>query len=152
LIKDVTVKITGTVDMHQRGEEPRRDVIEFITDGRLMTRGKVTKVVYNELEDSGMYGMKTSVIVTPNMVRVERRDDGEKHLEMVFREGHRYNGEYSTPYGNIGLELLTNCIEGFEEGADIGSKLKVDYSIALKGLSESNNLFELEILGEDEDR
>ena len=148
MIKDVTVKITGTVDMHQRGEEPRRDVIEFITDGRLVTQGKVTKVIYSELEDSGIGGMKTSVIVTPNMVRVERKDDGDSLLQMVFREGKRFNGEYTTPYGNIGLELLTNSIEGFEDGAGVGSKLKVDYSMSLKGVSESNNLFELEIIGE----
>ena len=39
-------------------------------------------------------------------------------------------------------------IEGFEDGAGVGSKLKVDYSMSLKGVSESNNLFELEIIGE----
>ena len=31
--KDVRLKITGTVNIHERGEEPRSDVIEYITEG-----------------------------------------------------------------------------------------------------------------------
>ena len=150
--KDIRLKITGTVNMHERGSEPRKDVIEYITEGTLYQHGKITRIAYDELEDSGLYGGRTHMTVTPNMVRVMRKDGDDVTLKLDFREGRRYTGEYSTPYGPIGMELLTNKIEGFGGEAVPGSKLCIDYSMSLKGISESDNKLEFEILnGEEND-
>ena len=146
--KDVRLKITGTVNIHERGEEPRSDVIEYITEGVLYRRGNITKIAYDELEDSGLYGGKTFMTVTPSMVRVMRKDGDYVTLQMDFREGQRFTGEYTTPYVAFGLELLTNEIRGFDNGPEAGSKMIIDYSMSIKGLSESNNKLELEILTE----
>ncbi len=146
--KDVMIKITGVSNVYDKGSPPRKDVIEFITEGKISSRGNVTRISYKELEESGLEGGITSLTITPKRVRVERTIGDYVPMHMEFEKGKRYNGEYSTPYGDMGLELLTNDITRTEKIGDPNGKLSIDYSLSLKGLSESNNILEIEILGD----
>ncbi|MBR4150219.1 MAG: DUF1934 domain-containing protein, partial [Firmicutes bacterium] len=45
------------------------DGIEFVTEGKLFTRGSTTLIQYEESELSGLEGCTTSLTITPNRVR-----------------------------------------------------------------------------------
>ena len=123
------------------------DGIEFVTEGRLYSRGNTTLIQYDETVMSGMEGCSTSLTITPKRVRVKRTGSGmEIPTEMVFEKGRRLNGFYSTPYGSFGVEILTNKISGLGGFAQTSGSLSIDYSICFKGLFDANKQLEIEIL------
>jgi len=136
------LKITGN---QYSGKDSDR--IEFITNGTLSTDGKITYISYDETELSGMQGYKTNLTIEPESITMSRSSEGADDTIMCFKKGRRYHGIYSTPYGNIGMELLTNEVTGYMPDGEV-SKLSIDYDISLKGISESRNTLDIEIIGE----
>ena len=109
--------------------------------------GQSTLIVYPELEEFGMGGITTHITITPKKVKVKRSTEGgaEENL-MEFEEGKRFDGVYVTPYGNFNLELLTDKLSGTGKKLQESDKVSIDYSLSVKGLSESRNTFDIEIL------
>ena len=94
-----------------------------------------------------MPGCKTSLTITPKMVKLKRSGDsigGE--TVMIFEEGRRCRGIYQTPMGAVEMELLTEKISksGFEELPD--GSICIDYSISLKGLFEASKKLKIEVV------
>ena len=144
---NVMLKITGKSFTREDGEIKDDNIIEFITEGKMGRLGQSTLIVYPELEEYGMGGITTHITITPKKVKVKRStEDGTEENLMEFEEGKRFDGIYVTPYGNFGLELLTDKLSGI--GKELGEKDKVsiDYSLSVKGFSESRNSFDIEIL------
>jgi len=136
------LKITGN---QYSGKDSDR--IEFMTSGTLSTDGRITYISYDETELSGMEGYKTNLTIEPGSITMSRSGKDQDDTIMCFEKGRRYHGIYSTPYGSIGMELLTNDVTGYMPDGEV-SKLSIDYDISLKGLSESRNTLEIEIIGE----
>jgi len=134
------LKITGSI----QGEEETK--IEFITAGTMKSRGNISFISYEESEISGMEGVVTSLTISADKVKMKRLGRGLDETVMEFEKGKRHNGLYATPYGNIGMELLTNDIKNVRKDDEI-SKLSIDYDLSLKGIAESRNILEIEILG-----
>ena len=136
-MKDIMLKITGRVLDGENEVEP----MEFITEGRYYSRGGITRIVYEESELSGMEGCQTFITFSGGKVKMNRKCPGRKsETQMEFEAGKRYEGLYETPYGPIGMELLTNSI------SMDGRKLSIDYDLSLRGLLESRNSLDIEIL------
>lgn len=134
------LKITGRI----RGDEDT--TIEFITAGTMKSRGDISYICYEESEISGMEGVTTSLSIGPDKIKMRRLGKGLDETVMEFEKGKRHSGLYATPYGNIGMELLTNDIKNVKKD-DCLSKLSIDYDFSLKGIAESRNTLEIEILG-----
>jgi uncharacterized beta-barrel protein YwiB (DUF1934 family) len=146
-MEDVMLKITGKSYFREDGEVKEDNVIEFITEGKIGTVGRSTLIVYPEMEEYGMGGVTTHITITPKKVKVRRSTEwGDDENLMEFEEGKRFNGIYVTPYGNFGLELLTDKLSGLGKSAAELDKISIDYSLSVKGLSESRNSFDIEIL------
>ena len=123
------------------------DGIEFVTEGRLYTRGSTTLIQYEETELSGLEGCTTSLTITPNRVRMKRGGGSEAGgTEMVFEKGRRVRGLYATPLGNVAMEIVTNDISGDFLSFGGQGKLLIDYSISLKGLFDGRKKLAIEIL------
>lgn len=147
-MKDVLLKITGTITTLNGGKAADKDVIEFITEGQIQSRGRSTMIVYPEMEESGMEGAITRITISPSRVRVKRELAPEVETVMEFEKGKRYNGYYVTGYGPIPMEVLTNDIIMTDDDA-LGKKtLSIDYSMSLKGLTESRNQLDIKVLRE----
>ncbi len=145
-MKDVMLKITGKVVSYEKGREKSEDVMEFITEGKMQSRGRTTMLVYPEMEENGLGEYTTYLTASPNRVRIRRENDkNEQQTVMEFEKGRRYNGYYLTPYGLMDMEMLTNSIEPFKSGEG-GKTLSIDYSMSLKGLTETRNRLDIEIL------
>ena len=53
-MKDVMLKITGKIVNYDKGREISEDVMEFITEGKMQSRGRTTMLVYPEMEETGL--------------------------------------------------------------------------------------------------
>jgi len=144
-MKDIMIKITGrtlsALPVNPQDPNNENSQIEFVTSGQYSQRGGITKISYDETELSGMEGLKTQIIISGNKLKMTRKGPGFEDTTMEFEEGKRYEGMYATPYGNIGMELLTNSVS-----IDDSSKISIDYSLSLKGFLESHNQLEIEVL------
>ena len=151
-MKDIMLKITGKQIPRETNEftkaleaTDKDNVVEFITPGTITTKDGTTYISYAETAISGMEGCTTSLTIESGKVTMTRTGDHLQETVMEFEKGKRFHGLYTTPYGNIVVELLTNDVSGSmdEYNAD---KLSIDYDISLKGLSESRNTLDIEVL------
>ena len=123
------------------------DGLELVTEGRLYTKGSTTLIQYDETVMSGFEGCSTSLTITPKRVRVKRTGSSmESPTELIFEKGRRLHGLYATPYGNFGVEILTNKISGLGGFAQTSGTLSIDYSICFKGLFDADKQLDIEIL------
>lgn len=153
-MKDIMLKITGkqiprdsNVFAYTSNELDKENVVEFITPGTISTVGNTTNISYDETAISGMEGCKTNLTIKPGKVTMTRSGENLEETVMEFEKGKRYHGLYSTPFGNIVMELLTNEVTGLMQEDD-AQKLSIDYDISLKGLSESRNTLDIEVLND----
>ena len=143
------LKITGKTVTEKLDKEEQEDVVQFVTEGKLVNRGDSMLISYPESELSGMAGYTTYLTIKDDTIKLKRAHKGDDpQTEMEFQTGCRYQGKYETPYGSIAMELLTNKISPFTKNEDGSSKMTIDYSVSLKGLMESRNELDIEILRE----
>lgn len=83
MMKDVVISLLGT----QNAGTDEEDTIEFSTDGMYTYDGENACITYLESEVTGLTGTRTSVIVTPDKVAVER--DGFITSPDVFHGGRK---------------------------------------------------------------
>ena len=138
-MKDIMLKIEGSP-----AGSPE-EAIEFVTEGKLSSRGNTTVIKYEESPLAGMEGCTTYLTISPKKVKLKRT--GEMFpipTVMEFEEGKRFTGMYETQFGAVGMEILTNRIN---QGPEVcgESKLSIDYSLSLKGLTESRNKLDITI-------
>ena len=141
-MKDITLKITGK-QVYGGIEE---DQVEFVTEGKIYSRGKTLVLSYEETELSGMPGCTTIMSVNGDVVKMSRKGEGlEQGTEILFEKGKRYTGTYDTPYGPVKMEVLTTQVEN-SLSKDQPGRLAIDYDISLQGISEGRSRLELEIM------
>lgn len=118
-----------------------KDIIDFCTDGHFFKDGDVSCFSYLETEVTGMEGTRTSVIVRPDEVVIDR--DGMISSRMIFREGEKNSFLYSTPYGTATLGINTRKIKhSFNEN---GGSMEVDYVMDMEHELVSRNKIFLKI-------
>ena len=140
-MKDITLKITG----RQLFENSEEDQMEFVTEGRLYFRNGAAYVVYEESDISGMPGGKTVLKVKDKTVKM-RRTGSEARAELYFEEGKRFSSIYRTPYGDMGVEVLTNTVAGGIDAETGSGKISINYDVSLEGLAEGKNQLTIDIL------
>lgn len=136
-MKDVVISMHS---VHGYDTEDK-DVIDFCTDGHFLKEGDAFCFSYMETEVTGMEGTRTSVIVRPDEVVIDR--DGLISSRMIFREGERNSFLYSTPYGTATLGINTRKIRhSFNEN---GGRMEVDYVMDMEHDMVSRNRIILRI-------
>lgn len=148
-MKDIVLKITGktisTIPKQPEGSDD--EPVEFITQGKLSTRGNITFISYDESPLSGMTGCKTSLTITPTKVKMRRSGEHiQSETVMEFEEGKRHSSVYDTPMGPIGMEVLTDKISQFQTVGDNTDKMTIEYAVSLKGLVEARKSLDIEVV------
>lgn len=138
-MKNVILKIKGS--QMPVGEE--EDVIELMTEGKIYEKNNAKYIVYEESELSGMDGCTTTLKILED--KIEMRRFGNATSQLVFEKGKRHVTNYSTPYGNFRMEILTKRLECTLDEEDKG-KISLEYRISLQGLSEGTNKLDIEIM------
>ena len=141
-MKDITLKITGK----QSYEDKEEVQMEFVTEGRFYLRGDSVYVIYDESELSGMTGCKTTLKVKDDTVLMRRVGTEGYRSELYFEKGKRFGSTYETPFGPMGVEVVTgtvNCDMDTENGS---GHISIEYNVSLEGLAEGKNQLNIDIL------
>ena len=149
-MKDIVLKITGktisTLPKPPEGTVLDDEPVEFITEGKLHTRGSTTFISYEESPLSGMTGCKTSLTITPKRVKMVRKGENiDNETVMEFEKGKRHEGVYDTPYGPVSMEVLADRISPFEPVGDNKNRMQVEYAVSLRGLMEARKILDIEV-------
>ena len=119
MMKDVVIYIRTLFGTD--GEE--QDSIDFTTDGLYTYDGDTACLTYLETDVTGMEGTRTSVMVMPDKVVVDR--DGTVTSRMVFRPGEKHAFLYDTPVGSATMHMDTRGLSSrFNEH---GGHMEIDY-------------------------
>lgn len=137
MIKDVWISISN----HQNDGQQEEDTMLFDTAGSYYFNDGIGVLSYQESELTGLEGTRTSVMVMPNQVVVDR--DGMLTGRMVFREGTKDSFPYNTPYGQMMLGIDTRKIRhNFNEN---GGDVEIDYITDLAHTFVSRNKFRISV-------
>lgn len=133
MLKDVLISISSTIGLDRDQEEA--DQLEFTTDGHYFYDGDVGCFSYMESEVTGLEGTRTSVMVSPGTVVIDR--DGNMNSRMVFKEGLKSCFNYMTPYGAANFGVDTRRIsQSFDEN---GGSVEMDYVVNMEHAVVSMN-------------
>ena len=136
MMKDVVIYIRS---LYGYGEE--EDTIDFTTDGLYAYDGDTACLTYEESEVTGMEGTRTSVMVTPDKVVVDR--DGTVTSRMVFSPGEKHAFLYDTPVGSATMHMDTRkVLSRFNEH---GGHMEIDYVIDMEHAFASRNKFKMTV-------
>lgn len=123
-MKDVLIKIRTAQDVGTEDE----DLVEFSSDGVYTFDDDIAVATYMESEVTGLEGTRTSVIVLPEQIVVDR--EGLITSRMEFSAGSSSSFLYNTPYGTATLSINTRSISRrFDEH---GGELKIDYIVDME--------------------
>ncbi|MCQ2545551.1 MAG: DUF1934 domain-containing protein [Clostridia bacterium] len=141
-MKEVMVRIRSTQVSQEAGE----DTMEFVTEAKLYKKNGALYLLYEESEFSGMPGCKTRLRLRDGEVQMKRFGEGAGiGNELKFEKGKRYSGIYDTPFGPIGIELLTNDVAS-TVSEDGKGQVDIDYEVSLKGLLEGRNKMNITLM------
>lgn len=137
MLKDVVISLRTI----QTGDVDDEDVLEFTTDGLYSYDGENACLSYMETEVTGMEGTRTSVIVMPDCVVVDR--DGLITSRMIFKERERSTFLYTTPYGTATMGLSTQHIA--QNVGEHGGIVSIDYVVDIEHSLVTRNNFQVSI-------
>ena len=137
MMEDVVISIRSV----QGCGTGREDSLEFSTDGLYTFDGEVGCLTYMESEVTGLTGTRTSVMVMPDRIVVDR--DGMLTSRMVFQEGQRNQFQYNTPFGTANMSMDTRSIDkAFDKD---GGRMQIDYVVDVEHKLVSKNRFQLTV-------
>ncbi|MDO4982075.1 MAG: DUF1934 domain-containing protein [Eubacteriales bacterium] len=136
-MKDVVISMHSIHGL----DEDEQQILDFTTDGIYFRDGDTACFSYIESDVTGLEGTRTSVIIMPDHVVVDR--DGSVTSRMVFREGEKNTFPYDTPFGMAMLGVKTRRIN--QSFNDRGGKLEVDYIVDMEHVLVERNKIELSV-------
>lgn len=138
--KKVWLKIKGR---QRRDQDEKPETIELMTEGELYYKNKSYYIVYKESEISGMEGTTTTLKIDKDQVSIIRLGSNNSH--MVFEKGKRKRNQYSTPYGDLLISMLTKKVDIQYNKEEKPAFIYLDYTLDIQGLQGSENTLEVEI-------
>ena len=135
--KEVVISIKGM----QTYEGTPPDIIELVTEGRLVRDGSSYTLSYQESELTGLEGTLTTIQVDGEQVTLMRV--GEFNSQLVFQEGRRHLSMYNTPYGAMTIGVNTRHL--LAELNDQGGDIEVDYAIEVDHALAGRSVFHINV-------
>lgn len=141
-MKDITLKITGK----QIFDGQEQEQMEFVTDGKLYLRNGAVYVVYDESDISGLKGCRTTLRLKDDTVKMRRTGEAGYGTELYFEKGKRFCNSYNTPYGAMGIEVLTSMVRTDFDAENCSGKISIAYDVSMEGMAEGKNQLTIDIL------
>ena len=137
MMKDVWISIHSIQDV----DDSEENSLEFTTDGYYYYDGENGYLSYMESEVTGLEGTRTSVIVMPDQVVVDR--DGLVTSRMIFKEGLKNSFLYNTPFGQATMGVDTRSIR--RDMGENGGSVEIDYVVDMEHAVVTRNKFTLTV-------
>ncbi len=124
--KPVRLTVTGVA--YNRNEED--EAMRLTTFGTLSGSPKQWKLRYTERQADSDEKHDITMTMGEGVVTVARK--GAFGSDLVFHQGHRYEGSYRTPYGDLSMGIFPT---------------QVDYKVSDDGAGEVSLRYQLDIQG-----
>ena len=128
--ENVVIKISGLQIVENTG-----DNVEVIAKGKHYLKKDKRYLLYEEYENDE--NTKTSNMIKFNNDIVEITRKGQVDGKLIFQENQKKQSLYSTPMGDLLIEVLTKEIEVSDDDDDVN--LKIKYQIHVDGNKVSDN-------------
>ena len=128
--ENVVIKISGLQIVENTG-----DNVEVIAKGKHYLKKDKHYLLYEEYENDE--NTKTSNMIKFNNDIVEITRKGQVDGKLIFQENQKKQSLYSTPMGDLLIEVLTKEIEVSDDDDDVN--LKIKYQIHVDGNKVSAN-------------
>lgn len=128
--ENVVIKISGLQIVENTG-----DNVEVIAKGKHYLKKDKHYLLYEEYENDE--NTKTSNMIKFNNDIVEITRKGQVDGKLIFQENQKKQSLYSTPMGDLLIEVLTKEIEVSDDDDDVN--LKIKYQIRVDGNKVSDN-------------
>ena len=128
--ENVVIKISGLQIVENTG-----DNVEVIAKGKHYLKKDKHYLLYEEYENDE--NTQTSNMINFNNDIVEITRKGQVDGKLIFQENQKKQSLYSTPMGDLLIEVLTKEIEVSDDDDDVN--LKIKYQIHVDGNKVSDN-------------
>ena len=128
--ENVVIKISGLQIVENTG-----DNVEVLAKGKHYLKKDKHYLLYEEYENDE--NTKTSNMIKFNNDIVEITRKGQVDGKLIFQENQKKQSLYSTPMGDLLIEVLTKEIEVSDDDDDVN--LKIKYQIHVDGNKVSDN-------------
>ena len=128
--ENVVIKISGLQIVENTG-----DNVEVIAKGKHYLKKDKHYLLYEEYENDE--NTKTSNMIKFNNDIVEITRKGQVDGKLIFQENQKKQSLYSTPMGDLLIEVLTKEREVSDDDDDVN--LKIKYQIHVDGNKVSDN-------------
>ena len=105
--ESISVLVSLQSSASSDGEPP--EIVSLLTSGELAKTDTGYLLRYEETLDGS--DTATHVELTLEDGGITMRRSGDFDVNMVFRKGQRYEGQYRTPYGSLGLALFCTQVD-----------------------------------------
>lgn len=133
--EDVVIKINGLQVVEDTGDD-----VEVLAAGKHYLKKDKHYLLYDEIEDETQEKISNIIKFNNDIVEIIRKGAVNAHL--VFEESSMKQSLYSTPMGDLLVEVLTKNIE-LKEQEKGNVDLKVKYQIHIDGNKISDNEIEI---------
>lgn len=117
-------------------ENGKKELVEFVTEGRLQMKPGGYLLEYDETELTGEEGVTTKVLLENGSVTLMR--NGEVDTHMVFKENQVFESNVSTPFGMIRMNVFAHHVESTLN--DKSGLLDLEYEVSTQEMSTTNRL------------
>lgn len=123
------VPILISLDAQSTTEGQPEDTMRLITTGQLFETPDATVIQYEETFDEKEPPQKIEITIRDQAITMQRR--GAFEANMVFQKGQRYESQYRTPYGELGMALY--CTKAQYSKDQEGGEVALQYQLDLSG-------------------
>lgn len=136
-MKNVLISIKG----FQSAQDTDEESFELVTDGEYSLSEGIAEFSYMESELTGFAGTKTSFVIEPDRVVLNRA--GGINGEMIFSEGKKHHFVYETAYGSLTMGVDTHSIK--KDMNENGGSLEIHYVVDIDSVVMSRNAFKINV-------
>ena len=123
------VPILISLDAQSTTDGQPEDVMRMITTGELLERPDETIIRYEESLDESEPPQQMELSVRGGVITMHRQ--GSYDANMVFQKGQRYEGQYTTPHGQ--LDMAIYCTRATFTMEEESGELSLQYQLDLGG-------------------
>ena len=117
------------------------DGTELMTEGTMTVTEDGLCLSYEETELTSMAGTTTTFDIRGKRVILTR--SGSVNSQMVFEEGQKHTSLYSTPFGDMTIDIQTSRLR--HNLTERGGIMDIQYSIAVEHIVTGRNAFRIRV-------
>lgn len=133
---NVVIRISGLQKVESTGEN-----VEMLAAGKHYIKNNKHYLLYDEIDEESGIKTKNTIKFTDTSAEVIRK--GTINGRLVFSKGDNNQSLYSTPFGDLLMEIFTKNIKLNQQQDSVN--LRIDYELYANNSKVSDNEIEIDI-------